>query len=487
GGKLWSTGATAPAIFKEQQSPLLLDVRRPDGAFDEGPVIPSRGHMRTIAWQGDEVWVAGFYDNIFRSRAGGPFQAVAMPEKNESYEAMWLDELGSAGYLIADRALYERTKDGFKHAHKLAGSASDVHSFRGGNPTWVVGEWAWRYDKGKLQEVPIEGFVPPRHYVLSLGANRIEAVDARSPDDVWMVGRSGLILHYDGKALRELFPLFTEEDFVGVQWIGADTWLAASDDGALIAGSLATGVTDHQKAPLESPRALSKTLAGEVILAGCRTDMFARESNGAWTKLPKLDGCVNDVHGKDREHLWAVGSRDLVDGKAWRLDGGRWIEIPTGMGEHDDLRDVEVAPNGDVWLAGNGFLFRARAGGALVRVAKHEYDDYRQVVVRKPDDVWIATDANEIGSAGTLLHFNGKGFERFDHLTTNFLYSVIALPSGEVWAVGLGGVAAYSRDGKTFRPVQTGTDVTLSYLLAHPSGALLAVGDNGAILQRDAR
>ena len=32
----------------------------------------------------------------------------------------------------------------------------------------------------------------------------------------------------------------------------------------------------------------------------------------------------------------------LSDGKAWRLSGGTWTEVPTGMSEHDNLYDVEV-------------------------------------------------------------------------------------------------------------------------------------------------
>jgi hypothetical protein len=111
-------------------------------------------------------------------------------------------------------------------------------------------------------------------------------------------------------------------------------------------------------------------------------------------------------------------------------------------------------------------------------------DDYRGIAIRAPNDVWFATDANEIGAAGTLVHWDGRKLHRLDHLAANFLSAVAALPDGSVWAVGLGGVTTYSPDGKVFRPAQLGAHATLEHLIAHPSGALLAAGDHGAILQR---
>jgi hypothetical protein len=484
-GKLWAAGELGGGLFSKSQNPLIFNGKE----LVSGPDIPSDGHIRAIAWQGKDVWVAGFYGLLFRSRAGKKFEKVAMPE-DWSYDAMWLDHDGSAGYLVGDGRVFARKGDGFVEEPKLSeavkGSLKAVHAFGDGEPAWLVGDHAWLLQGGEVKQVPIDGFTEGN--VLALDEDRFEAVHGRSPDDVWMVGRAGMIAHYDGKTLSQLFPRYTEEDIEGLAWLGDDRWLAVAGDGTLLTGTLAKGVTGREESPFEKPdkpRVLATTRAGELILAGCHTEMFKRDKRGTWTKLPKLDGCVSDVHGKDADHLWAVGSNDLVDGKAWRLTDGKWIEVPTGMGEHDDLRDVEVAENGDVWLAGRLTLLVAKGGSAkLTTVSKHEYDDYRGIAIRAPDDVWIATDANEIGAAGTLVHWNGKQLERFDHLTANFLSAVVALPDGSVWAVGLGGVATHSKDGKTFKPAELGAHSTLDHLIVHPSGALLAAGQFGAILQR---
>jgi hypothetical protein len=474
--KVWVVGGITLA---DPQVPAVVD---PDHlAVARGPEIPSSARLRAIARQGEDVWVAGFDGTVLRSHAGGKFAAVAVADKRVSFEAMALDPAGKAGFLLASSQLYARSGDSFAEAAKLEGFPRGIAM--AGAAAWIAGDRAWLYRDGALREVPLEGL--PDHHVLAIEDERFEAVDARDANDVWMVGRAGMIAHYDGKALRPLVPRFTEHSAVGLVWTGDDTWLAAFEEGTLITGSTTSGVTGQEQAPIKDPRALARTLAGEIVIAGCHTDMFARGATGTWTKLPKLDGCVSAIAGTDVAHLWAIGSNDFVDGKAWRLDRGAWHAVATGMGKDDDARDVAVAANGDVWIAGNGAILVARKGGAFSRIARHEHDDYRGLAIRGPNDVWIATNANDIGSAGTLLHWDGKRLARFDKLTANFLSSVAVLPGGAVWAVGLGGVATYSADGKTFRPVRTDTGVTMSHVIARAPGTLVIAGEYGAIIQRD--
>ncbi len=479
-GRLWTTGGVT--LFGKQH-PLLLDPERLGASGEQGPLIASGGQLQALAVQREVVWAAGDDGALFRSLEGSSFEAVPMPHPDEDYRGLWLDPDGEDGALVSRKHLYTRSGAGFTHAADLKSPPTAVHGFAGG-PIWVVGDHAHRFEGGALTRVPIDGFQPPDTNILSFGATRLEAVHGRAPDDVWMVGRAGMILHFNGKRLSELAPRLTESDIVGLAWTGPDSWVAAAEDGTLIRGSLSSAHLEREKGPLDAPRRLTQTRAGELILAGCRKDMFVLTASGAWSKLPPLDACVRDVHGLDKEHLWAVGSRDLIDGKAWRLHNGKWEEVATGMGEHDELRDVEVGHNGDVWLAGYQAILLAKGGKKLARIQTHAYDDYRHVAVREPDDVWIATNANDIGSAGTLLHWDGTKLTRFDRLTANFLSSVVALPSGAVWAFGLGGVATFSPDGKTFRPAATGCSVLLDQALAHTSGALLVGGDFGTLLHR---
>ena len=466
-GALWAVGRLV--VLGEQR----VEIVDSHGVKD-GPVIPTDDKLSAIARDGDDVWVGSIEGRLWRSHGGAKFESVTGPD-NQQVRGL------SAHYLLTDKALYKRTGDTFTPIAESKGMVKAMLELPG-DVVWVVGEHATVVEHGTAREVPIAGFLPKGDFVMTLDSDRIEDVDGRSPDDVWMVGRAGQILHWDGKELRELYPHLVEEDIVGVVPLSGDTWLAVAQDGTMLTGSATAGITTHEKGPLDRPSVLARTTAGEIVIAGCHTDTLVRGADGKWTKLPELDGCVKGIGGADAHHLWAVGSKEMVDGKAWQLVGTTWKPVETGMGENDDLEAVAAASNGDVWLAGDGALFVSKQGGPLTRVATHDHDDYRGLAIRGPDDIWIATDAREIGAAGTLLHWNGKELERFDHLAPDGLHGVAVLPSGEVWAVGPEGVATHSTDGHTFKGART--DADLDSLTALASGALVGGGRVGAIVLR---
>lgn len=467
-GALWAVGGILP--FGNEQHVQILDAH---GA-KPGPVVATSEKLEAITRDGEDVWVGTTRGHLWRSHAGAAFASVALPDTS-SVEAI------SAHYVLTDRALYRRTGDQLTQVVETRGIVRAMLELPG-DVVWIVGDHATLVERGTARDVPIASFIPGDHPVMTLDAERFEDVDGRAANDVWMVGRGGEILHWDGTALRELRPHVIEDNFAGVVSLGGDAWLAAGNDGTLITGSASKGITQHAKGPIDDGDVIARTNAGEIVLAGCHADVLVRGGDGTWSKLPKLDGCVRAIGGVDAKHLWAVGSKGMVDGKAWRLAGSAWQPVPTGLGENDDLNAVAAASNGDVWLAGDGALFTAKAGGALKRIAKHGSDDYRGIAIRAPNDVWIAADARDIGSAGTLLHWDGKRLTRFDRLTADGLHAVAVTPSGEIWAVGPEGVATHSTDGHTFKGAHTGAD--LDALTVLPSGGLVGVGRLGAIVQR---
>lgn len=61
---------------------------------------------------------------------------------------------------------------------------------------------------------------------------------------------------------------------------------------------------------------------------------------------------------------------------------------------------------------------------------------------------------------------------------------MVALPDGSVHAFGLGGVGTSSTDGKTFKPIDTGTSRTISHATADADGNLVLGGEFGSVIVR---
>src|SRR4029078_12430902 len=89
-------------------------------------------------------------------------------------------------------------------------------------------------------------------------------------------------------------------------------------------------------------------------------------------------------------------------------------------------------------------------------------NDLLAVLARGPNDVWIA------GWYNTLLHWDGNAWTRFQVMAQR-LQGLAAEPSGAVWVVGEGGLAARF-DGTRFTITATGTDM--------PLAGVAAVSDN---------
>ena len=102
-----------------------------------------------------------------------------------------------------------------------------------------------------------------------------------------------------------------------------------------------------------------------------------------------------------------------------------------------------MAPDGTAWVVGEGIVARSK-GGAFDVLFRSESDEYQDVRAFAADDVWIAGDSNEVGSAGLLLHWDGKRLVRHENLTANFLSALTRTRDGTLWAVGLGGVMVHS-------------------------------------------
>lgn len=421
-----------------------------------GPNAPCHGAVRALLSLGDRL-IAATSERWMTSVGGEPFQ-VAPETASELVDLVAVGErvlrVGTYTATWDDGATLHRTgTDWYEGGAAIAGEA------------WLFGSGLWRGET----PVPVKGL--PKA-ALRLDADTIEAVDASGPD-VWAVGAAGLIARGDANGLTNLSDRRFDGTIVGIVPQGAG-WLAAADTGVLVNDRLEV-VPD----PLPGTNIDQLTTLGDGTLlaqGGCGEAAVLRSE---WRVLPKLaEGCLRAVAGRDVTELWGIGTFDLDDGYVFSRTGDRWVRQRPFTAE---LQDVAVAADGAVWIVGEGLIAR-RQGGSFEVLTRHEYDTYRDVHIVAPDDVWIAGSSNEIGSAGLVLHWDGRAFHRYAHLTANFLDAITRAPDGTIWAVGLGGVGVRRR-GDRWEHVDTGTSQWLGAILALPDGSVVAGGVEGVLIR----
>ena len=272
----------------------------------------------------DDVWVVGARPDslaepvVLRSRDGGPWQPVETGARHDLWWVhafedgpVFLSGAGSTVLIVQDERV-ERTPTppffGFT-VYGIWGAAPD--------DVWAVGGFAgrdgfaWRFDGSSWTNVPLPADLPRN----SDGAPiALFKVWGRSADDVWFVGGSGAILHWDGVELvvipsgtgTQLFTVAGDADQVYV--VGGD------NNGVLLRGGVDGFVDDTP--PL----------------------------------APLLQGVVVDGEGT----LWTAGAF----GYAMRKPrGGRWEEVDLGLTETpQSMHAVWADGEGGIWAVGGGVL-----------------------------------------------------------------------------------------------------------------------------------
>lgn len=225
--------------------------------------------------------------------------------------------------------------------------------------------------------------------------NSLHGVHYRAPNDAWLVGTDGAVLHYDGLALiRQPVP----------------------------ATSYLNGVY-----------ALSAT---DVWVVGQRGTLLHYDG-AAWTAYGRPSDAVvsplNAVSGTGPKDLWAVGGTNYVVHNT----GQGWIPVPTGQPATVDYSGVYAASATDVWVVGRN---TATAQPVVLHWTGTTFN---------AETVPVATTLNAVGGAGpgvvyivgagtTFLRWNGSAFVSVGvtpAISSNLL-TVTASSATDIWAAG---------------------------------------------------
>lgn len=320
-----------------------------------------------------------------------------------------------------------------------------------------------------------------------------------SPEDVWAGGRSGTLLHFDGRTWRRFHnPLWNEEGHLAGRTNSMpedgstvrSIWGASSND-VWAATSLGLLHWDGRAwtasaMPDVRPRAVVGTARDDVWVVG-RGPRAKHWDGKAWS-AHALDnaGTLGEVHelvslwAGSRDDVWAVGDWGHVEhwnGRNWqRVDVGAKRQLFTVFGSGHD----------DVWIAGAGGAIHHWNGKAWSVAQDADQDDQDDQDRRGIPHGWAraSDDAWAVDQGGRVLHWDGRSWREAAHSDDRALFALWSDGARDLWIGGdWGEVARF--DGRTFAALGAPPYLDLFAMWGSDERDVWAVGERGTIVHRE--
>ena len=264
-----------------------------------------------------------------------------------------------------------------------------------------------------------------------------------APDDVFVVGREGTILHFDGAGWRPMESGTTNE--LAAVWGSGprDVWAVGEDDIRLHFDGV--GWSEEGRAP---EPAIGEYLWGIWGIAandvwsvgeccGGGSGLVMHFEGTEWMPVRTAWPCrdLADVFGAAGDAVFAVGGYSSCDETAiFRLDGDGW----SAVGPHRELwahylAAVWTDADGSGWAVGTNGTVCRRDGLDWACGETGEPVKYGGVWGVRSDDVFV------VGGGGTIRHWDGSTVFDWSSPTTSDLTDVWGIGEEVVFAVGFGG------------------------------------------------
>ncbi|QRK11393.1 hypothetical protein JQX13_15750 [Archangium violaceum] len=284
------------------------------------------------------------------------------------------------------------------------------------------------------------------------GVGTLNAVWGSGPRDVWAVGESGFIVHWDG------------EQWAQETRVPADFTFTLND----VWGSSAQDVW-------------AVGAAGVILHFDGKAWQYVGFPEEPFCTLDICRGSLLALWGSSATDVWAVGRSDEAEGVVSHWDGTRWNHaVHAEVGRFESVWGSSAT---DVWagtltrlLHWNGETWRERATGTST--------------FSVPLRLWgvAANDVWGVNLAGEISHWDGVRWEEvaLEGEDVGPLRAISGTGAGQMWAVGGSGSSRtllHWEEGM-WKQVSLAAGPTLVDLWVLPDGEAWAVGLQGSLLHR---
>lgn len=300
----------------------------------------------------------------------------------------------------------------------------------------------------------------------------ITSFGGTGPNDIWVAGWGGTILHFNGQAWS-ISPSGTANDLYGIWSSSPNEAWAVGDKGLILRwdGTRWTPQTSNTAANLQSVWGTSGTDVWAVGYNG----VSVRYNGSTWATVPT--GATQNLYrvtGSSPTNVWAVGP----GGTVIKYDGNAWSSMPVTGQSTTIWNDAWVGATGDVWTVGitlAGTCVNARFDGSSWMTSTS---------CSGTASIWGSSSADVWSAGSTLMSLSRTVTPDARTFTTQPLYTAAMYPStaiptlNTIWGFGPGEVYVGTFEGNILK---RNGDSQTTVLTAPPStgATFFALAGNG--------
>lgn len=430
---IWGASATNICATAAPYLVEIIEILHYDGnSWDLETTIDDAGIMSLCGFAEDDIWTAG---EDFYHYNGSIWSKVPSPTENLIFEIWGPSSDNIYAVAISFIPFYGEilrydgnewtkileTPEGLWELHGT--SASDI---------WFVGYsgyiYHWNGDEFVQMTSPV--------------SSNLFSVYCIAPDDVWIGGEYGDLLHWNGTSFEQYCnPAGTQVDRL---------WAFASDDVWAISN------------------------AGNII--HWNGVIWQDISHNGFADCRSVE--LRDIWTVDSSDIWVAGGIGMVPGTGviGHYDGSSWTTVP--IPDCSQLDGIWGSSSSDIWAVGWG-------GGDLLHYDGTEWtgvehvasDDLSAIWGSSYDDIWA------VGFSGLVIHYDGtlwSFFTRFDYSQN----AVFGFASDDVWTCG-GGGRAHHYDGESWTQLITPASGELMGISGSSSEDIWMCGSGGTVIHYD--